>query len=743
MKPTGKLLRVLAVAIAAGLLTACGGGEETNGPGDPPTNPPASPPASPPTNPPANPPATSQPTLATSATELNVTVLTSDAAVTRTIALSVVNLAEQAQIYSAGSYSTAGIDIATLDWQGTDGTLAVRFKDPGALEPGVYRDTITFGACPGSPCAHALQGSPRTIPVTYTVIAAPTAVAFSPASLTIQGNNIAWHAPIEDQSIGFTIAHPTSRLWERTTVSGNGAVLTNASVDWTAWPSRTQGVLDLTLRPPSTLGAGTYTDSIKVEICLNAQCSRQASGSPAIIPVTYQVTGSAIPTITVQWSKGFLTGAELITSETRSPMLTLTLIPSQAVHDGVYARHTSSTTGLITSVVETQVARGSQSNTTHGKYDIFLKPPATLGSGTFTDTMEFEACFDVACTVPVPNSKYSLAVQVVITAAEGTDFTRRIVPSTSGATDVAWSQANQLLYVSSSLGAAHRIIQVDPVTMAVTPGPLLGAENLNHLAVTPDGSYLYAGSRNRPFVHRLPLPALSVDLSVSLGNFNASTPYLVSDLATLPGQPQSFVVAVGRSGSHGGVFVYDDSTVRPVSVGQNPAQTFESARWLVPAAAGTFLSQSFGPSLPKVNTMDLLTVDANGISTTSSSPTGHEFFYSEPQRVGTKMFTLDGKILDAGTGSIVGTLPGSGSAYASQADEAHGLLFVWTEQNQREVILIYDTTTLQQLANVPVYANAGSQGLPSRRSIALWGSNGLALTDGNQLILLSGPIFTN
>jgi hypothetical protein len=40
------------------------------------------------------------------------------------------------------------------------------------------------------------------------------------------------------------------------------------------------------------------------------------------------------------------------------------------------------------------------------------------------------------------------------------------------------------------------------------------------------------------------LPSLQPELSVFLGNSGQSTPFTVSDLQTIEGQPQSFVVAV-------------------------------------------------------------------------------------------------------------------------------------------------------------------------------------------------------
>jgi hypothetical protein len=52
------------------------------------------------------------------------------------------------------------------------GTLTVNMKTPAALGPGVYNDVITLSICYDTGCTKPAQGSPFTIPVTYTVTAA-------------------------------------------------------------------------------------------------------------------------------------------------------------------------------------------------------------------------------------------------------------------------------------------------------------------------------------------------------------------------------------------------------------------------------------------------------------------------------------------------------------------------------------------------------------------------------------------
>jgi len=525
-------------------------------------------------------------------------------------------------------------------------------------------------------------------------------------------------------------------------------VISTADIVWT---NSTSGKLRLLIRAPSTLGAGTYTGTVSVDICMDSTCAQHATGSPMTFGVSYVVSGSAQPRTQIYWSGQPTDNSDLTTTDTRAPKFTLQISTMDLPEEGLYLRHTASSTGLITSAVFAQPGFSPQVGVAFGEYELTLKPPATLGSGIFKDSMTFDACFDQACNSVVPNSSHTVNFDILITATPDVDFVRKSVsPGTSGATAVVWSAADQSLYVASSafasggalVGVDPRVLRIDPLTMSTSASVTLPGENLQNMAVTPDGSYLYVGSKTKPAVHRLQLPSLTEDLSISLGNFSQSTPYLANDLATLPGQPHSVVIAVGHNLSHGGVYVYDNATARPTSLQPVVAQAFEAARWLVPAATpGTFISQNYGPSQPQVNNIEQLTVDASGISTTSSTPTASGLVVGvKPHRAGNKLYTFDGKILDAATGALLGslTLPDSGAPYALLPDEAHNRIFVWMSVRQKEFIVSYDMTTLRLLGFAPVSSAQGNY----NGSMTLWGNDGVALTDGGQLIVMSGAFFS-
>lgn len=58
----------------------------------------------------------------------------------------------------------------------------------------------------------------------------------------------------------------------------------------------TTGAPTIFPKHPAQLGAGTFNDTVRVNACLDAGCSRHVSGSPKTISVTYNVRGlSASP----------------------------------------------------------------------------------------------------------------------------------------------------------------------------------------------------------------------------------------------------------------------------------------------------------------------------------------------------------------------------------------------------------------------------------------------------------------
>jgi hypothetical protein len=677
--------------------------------------------------------------LTLSQSTLSVTAATFTPAPTRTITISLENFFVGSDpVIVGGTFSSAGIATPSLS-QGGAGTviLSIPFKDPTVLGPGTYTDQILIRACHESPCVNHINGSPKAISITYIVTsnASPPTVSFSGSTVEVSYDNVGSVGTRIDDSIQYSIANPgTDAVFSRVTVAGD-AVVAGATV----WNGTSQGKVRITLREPGALVAGTYTGTVRVDLCRDPECTIPLPGSPGNIAVTYQVTGSAFPNTQTQWSIAGVPGTLMVTNETRSPLLRLGLRVTNPPPNGLFIRRTPSATGLIAGAFGTAPSYITKVAGADSQYDLTLKAPASLGSGIFSDTMTFEACFDEACAQVVPGSNYTLAPTFMITATEDVEYTRRVVHPGGTADSVVWSPVDGSLYVAATSSGTARIVQVNPVTGSTGLTAQLPVGDIRSMAVTQDGSYLYAGSVSKQTLTRLLLPSLAPDLSIQLGERDSSTPFATGDLQTIAGQPRSVVVAVGvtRTGEHAGVRVYDDAVARAMEVG--PTSPASASRWLVPAAeAGQFISWRKGTTVSS-NALERLSVDASGIHVDSSitlpldrNVGGH------PLRVDNKLYHSLGSILDATTGEVLGTIPmppNSTAPIAVLPDARNRRLFVWVQVRGAPVMVSYDLDTLQILAYLPMDFGSGS--------MVLWGNEGVAITNGSSVTLLSGPFFSS
>ena len=528
----------------------------------------------------------------------------------------------------------------------------------------------------------------------------------------------------------------STTVWSR--VSASGAAVASGSLNWA---TERGGPVNVFLRPSRSLGAGTYNGTLRVEICADAQCVTQIAGSPVNIAVTYVVTGTPGPQTQVSWA-GQLNDGHLRTTQTSSPQFKLRVSALYPPYPSLFLRQTSRTGDDIFASVVFGDADGSVNQATlFGEFTITLKPPATLGSGEFFGRIDFEACYDQACTRVVPGSAYAMHVSFLVLATEGVEYVRRELALPQGSTEVIWSSANHSLYVlsnqepavGSSIAPDQRLSAVDPITLQIGPSVTIpGGETLRHLTVTPDGTRLYAANRSKPFVHRFTPPGLVNDLTVSLDTDSAN-PLLVQDFAMLPGQPDSFVVSLTRNvGGAAGFRVYDNALPRAESMTASSPVYYP--QWLVPAAVpGAFLTRTLRPTSPATDTLDQLLVDGNGIHAGSSTPLADGMFSLErPQRSGNRLFSGTGRVFDVTTGAQIGTFGRDTSTLTSiVVDEAHGRLF----QLRSGFLFSYDLATLEPLAVAKV-------DIGSAQGLALWGTEGLVAGSYDKLVLLSGPFFS-
>jgi DNA-binding beta-propeller fold protein YncE len=132
------------------------------------------------------------------------------------------------------------------------------------------------------------------IPVTYTVTGS---VVSNTTYIVTPSGSIVVESPDTATTATATVSVYTDQLPPYTTYligqsQANGVV---ASGSWQAnqQGGGVTGALTVNLKSPATIGPGVYSDSLKISVCYDQACSKEALGSPWVLPVTYTVTATA------------------------------------------------------------------------------------------------------------------------------------------------------------------------------------------------------------------------------------------------------------------------------------------------------------------------------------------------------------------------------------------------------------------------------------------------------------------
>jgi trimeric autotransporter adhesin len=297
--------------------------------------------------------------------------------------------------------------------------------------------------------------------------------------------------------------------------------------------SATQGTqLDVGLLAAAVMGAGTYTDNIAITVCFDLQCTRPLPGSPQQIAVTYTVTGNAIPSTLFSLMPGSLT-VEVPTSSAVTPTATAVISTNGLPPYGAYVFTSIGTGAAIASAAFQSNLDGT------GTLTVTTKPPASLGSGIYADSVQINVCFDSACTKPANHGQFTLPITYVVDASAGTDFTMQTIPIPLYT--MAWSAANQRIYATVPNGAAsnpNSLVVINPATATIdTVLPLGQGTDPSSLALSADGQYAYVIEQTASEVVRINLSTMSADETIPIPGLTSGY-----TLKVPPGLPGSFAV---------------------------------------------------------------------------------------------------------------------------------------------------------------------------------------------------------
>lgn len=367
---------------------------------------------------------------------------------------------------------------------------------------------------------------------------------------------------------------------------------------------------------------------------------------------------------------------------------------------------------------------------------------------------------DTQMVVTIPSAALSQPVASILTVSNGPGtgssnaigFT--VVPNL-GATaqmqvlnvsgsDLAWDATRNLLYVSVPAGdpvSPNTIAVIDPAAAAIQQ-MILVANQPSAIALSDDGSYLYAGFSGQAIVQQYLLPSFSLSLTIPMGagvtgtvGTRGSCAFPVA-IKVAPGSPQTIAVSEGITNTEPNsclLAIYDNATARPntLSYFTNGVE-FSSLAW--GADANTLYGQvQYGISPQEIYGV---TVSPSGVSPANALNRGG-FGLQVHFDPGTKLLYSDSGVITNPVGPAQVGQFDSGKGVLVATDSALKRAFVLTSSNTAGInnsgqgansytLNIYDLNTQALLKTIAIPDVLGA---PWR--MVRWGTNGLVFVTSN------------
>jgi hypothetical protein len=308
------------------------------------------------------------------------------------------------------------------------------------------------------------------------------------------------------------------------------------------------------------------------------------------------------------------------------------------------------------------------------------------------------------------------------------------------ANDLLFDPVHQVFFVSvPSTSVAHG----NTVTALDLSGKDISSQFVGSepqvLALSGDSSFIYVGNKASANVQRVALPAMTSDVSYSVGVDPRFGPLFPLEIEVAPGAPHTVVVSVSGIGGvpsvQGGLAIFDDSTQRPI---QDPAlaNLFETVQWGTDAS--TLLASN------NANTgLDFYTLAV----TPAGVALGHDFpgLFTSPVRhirfdpSKNLVYADNGQIIDPATGTVTGRFATSPSFIDTTlvvTNVAANRAYFLTQpfNGPTATLQSFNLTTLALVDSTTIGNLNGNIG-----RLVTWGQNGLAFnTSGGQVFLMAG-----
>jgi hypothetical protein len=485
----------------------------------------------------------------------------------------------------------------------------------------------------------------------------------------------------------------------------------------------------------SVLGAGSYTDTIKVNVCTDAQCTKPIAGSPQSIAVSYTVTGNPIPTTQFSVAGGSMV-LEVPTSGS-APTGTLTISSNGLPPYGAYVYPSIGSGAAIASATVQSNLDGTATLTITGK------PPGTLGSGIYTGGVQLQICFDSACTKAANFTQQNVTVLYVVDASPGVDFTQASIPVE--VSDMAWNVARGRIYATANSdtgGISQSLLVINPTTATIEQTISLGqSTDPTSIVLSDDGNYAY-------IIDSISNQVLQVDLGTLTVTERVQISTIAERVKSLPGAPGSF--AVQSYNNYTTLHIYDGTTPRPQGFSTGSLET--NLLYTFGADASTVYAYDVSVTSP---TMYQLSVSNSGLTIAQQTANvainlgnNNDFVFT-----GGLVYTLTGSIYDPSTQSVkppfnmllTSSYAGNSQSYSFAVDGLLNRAYFMTDDSS---IAIPGQMTLEGFnltTQTPTWLARFPSSNPLGGRMIRWGSNGIAFVGGNaaaspNITLISGSI---
>lgn len=188
-------------------------------------------------------------------------------------------------LYLQASYSDSGLErMDFVAGSGASGELQFFFRGPGSLVNDTYEDTVEVKVCTDEACAHPIDGSPKTIAVSYEVSGdGLTTGSFSTMELAVSADQRDDDNPVASTTLTLSNLPPSGLTLRRTENAVSIQSVNSIGIDLVRQ-------FDVWFTPPNKLAAREHEDGFTLEFCYDESCVRQVGGSPFNFTTRYNVT---------------------------------------------------------------------------------------------------------------------------------------------------------------------------------------------------------------------------------------------------------------------------------------------------------------------------------------------------------------------------------------------------------------------------------------------------------------------